>query len=144
MEMVPLYCQALYFSFSSPQSSTQLERLLVTIAAHSPEQGLAMVQHLLGLQNPLLVGETTSASSLAAIELLHSLCLPSNDSGSQRLLLTLRLLSQLSTSHLPTPPSLPTLVRAVSSAVWQATDTPPLDEEFFRCVCVRRGDVTTL
>ena len=69
------------------QSSNQLMRLLVAMATHSPEHGLAIVKHLLGLsfkEPAALGGRQVSMSITVTLDLLLSLCLPASESSRQR------------------------------------------------------------
>ena len=116
----------------SSQSSNHLKHLLLSLAAHSPEHGLTMVQHMLGFHHthdPAPLPNEIAPVSPVAVELLYHLCLATSDNSSQRLTLALRLLSHISQSP---PPSLPPLVRALSSAVWHGNKSTTLDEALFR------------
>ena len=83
----PFHTHARNTHTSRLQSSRQLERLLVAMATHSPEHGLTIVKHLLGFsftEPGVPGGWQAPVSTTVALDLLHSLCLPSREDGKQR------------------------------------------------------------
>ena len=77
--------------FHSPQSSSQLQHILITMATHSSDYGDEIIRYLLGhssgqtsAQQVHGVARETSTISALSLDLLLKLCLPTSDINRQR------------------------------------------------------------
>jgi len=76
------------YSFSySEDSNSELQQILSSVASHSSDSGLTIVQHMLGEttdRRPSSLAHETSIVNSLSLDLLMELCVPTSDTNTQR------------------------------------------------------------